>query len=164
MSYAAVILARNIYASRVKFIPGPYTLGIWQKPLNGIACTWVFFISVVLLFPTVRPVTGENMNYAVVVGAAIAVFSLGWWWAGARKYVNLPFSLKVFNFRKRGLKWTLKWSWHDFEIGRTADRKQKISYNLLRQRKETTSLTMDPIMGVSMATRPMFWFGVKIVI
>ncbi|PQE26585.1 Amino acid polyamine transporter I protein [Rutstroemia sp. NJR-2017a BBW] len=39
-SYAAVILARNIYASRIKFIPGPYTLGAWQKPLNTIACTW----------------------------------------------------------------------------------------------------------------------------
>lgn len=91
MSYAAVIVARNIYASRVKFIPGPYTLGVWQKPLNGIACTWVFFISVVLMLPTVRPVTWENMNYAVVVGAAIAAFSLGWWWAGARRYVSLYF-------------------------------------------------------------------------
>lgn len=56
-----------------------------RKPLNGIAVTWVFFISVVLLFPTIRPVTAENMNYAVVVGAAIALFAWGWWWAGARK-------------------------------------------------------------------------------
>ncbi|PQE07844.1 amino acid permease protein [Rutstroemia sp. NJR-2017a WRK4] len=83
-SYAAVILARNIYASRIKFIPGPYTLGAWQKPLNTIACTWVFFISVVLMFPTVRPVTATNMNYAAVVGVGIGIFSLGWWWAGAR--------------------------------------------------------------------------------
>lgn len=56
-----------------------------RKPLNGIAVTWVFFISVVLLFPTIRPVTAENMNYAVVVGGAIALFAWGWWWAGARK-------------------------------------------------------------------------------
>ena len=93
MSYAAVILARNIYASQVKFIPGPYTLGRWQKPMNAIACTWVLFISIVLMFPTVRPVTIENMNYAVAVGAAIAVFSLGWWWSGARRYVLLSSSL-----------------------------------------------------------------------
>ncbi|TEY55058.1 hypothetical protein BOTCAL_0233g00010 [Botryotinia calthae] len=90
MSYAAVILARNIYASQVKFIPGPYTLGKWQKPINAIACTWVLFISVVLMFPTVRPVTIENMNYAVAVGAAIAVFSLGWWWSGARRTYTGP--------------------------------------------------------------------------
>jgi len=43
---------------------------------------------VVLLFPTMRPVTAENMNYAGAVGAFIGIFSLGWWWAGARKHVN----------------------------------------------------------------------------
>jgi amino acid transporter len=85
LSYAAVILARNIYAHRIEFRPGPYQLGIWQKPLNAITCTWVFFISVVLLFPTIRPVTATNMNYASAVGGAIAVFNLGWWWAGARR-------------------------------------------------------------------------------
>jgi len=85
MSYAAVILARNIYASRITFRPGPYTLGRFQKPLNAITCTWVLFISVVLLFPTIRPVTAVNMNYAVVVAAFIGIFSVGWWFAGARK-------------------------------------------------------------------------------
>lgn len=38
-----------------------------------------------LPFPTIKPVTVLNMNYASVVGAAIAVFSLGWWWSGPRK-------------------------------------------------------------------------------
>ncbi|KAF8860967.1 amino acid transporter [Acephala macrosclerotiorum] len=90
LSYATVILARNIYASRVVFRPGPYTLGMWQKPLNFITCTWVFFISILLLFPTMRPVTATNMNYAVGVGAFIAVFSLVWWWVSARKYYTGP--------------------------------------------------------------------------
>lgn len=90
LSYATVILARNIYSSRIKFQPGPYTLGKWQKPLNAITCTWVFFISVILLFPTIRPVTALNMNYAVVVAAFIGVFSLVWWWAGARKTYTGP--------------------------------------------------------------------------
>jgi hypothetical protein len=87
MSYATVILARNIYSHRIEFRPGPYTLGRWQKPLNYITIAWVFFISVVLLFPTLRPVTATNMNYAVAVAGFIAIFSLGWWWAGARRYV-----------------------------------------------------------------------------
>lgn len=90
LSYATVILARNIYASRIEFRPGPYVLGRMQKPLNLITIVWVFFISVVLLFPTVRPVTATNFNYAVVVAAAIAAFSWGWWWAGARKWVDIP--------------------------------------------------------------------------
>lgn len=90
LSYAAVILARNIYSKSLPFQPGPYTLGRLQKPVNAVACTWVFFISVVLMFPTMRPVTVLNMNYAVAVAAAIAVFALGWWWAGARKVYTGP--------------------------------------------------------------------------
>lgn len=85
LSYVAVILARNIYASQIDFRPGPFRLGWKRKPLNAIATIWVFFISAVLLFPTIRPVTADNMNYAVVVGGAIALFAWGWWWAGARK-------------------------------------------------------------------------------
>ena len=42
-------------------------------------------MTVVLLFPTVNPVTPQNMNYAVVVAVGIAGFALGWWWLGARK-------------------------------------------------------------------------------
>lgn len=90
MSYAAVILARNIYAERIAFRPGPYTLGRWQKPLNCIACCWVVFISIVLLFPTVKPITAANMNYAVAVGGFIGLFSLGWWWAAARRTYTGP--------------------------------------------------------------------------
>lgn len=96
LSYAAVILARNLYASSLPFRPGPYTLGRFQKPVNAIACTWVFFISIVLMFPTLRPVTVENMNYASVVGAAIAVFALGWWWGGARKVYTGPRTKELF--------------------------------------------------------------------
>lgn len=90
LSYATVILARNVYEKRIEFRPGPYTLGEWQKPLNATTCSWVFFISIVLLFPTIKPVTKENMNYAVVVGAVIGVFSLGWWWGGARRRYKGP--------------------------------------------------------------------------
>ncbi|TVY35244.1 putative amino-acid permease [Lachnellula occidentalis] len=89
-SYALVILARNIYANRVQFVPGPYQLGFWQKPINAITCTWVFLISIVLLFPTIKPVTALNMNYASAVAAFIAVFSLGWWFAGARRTYTGP--------------------------------------------------------------------------
>lgn len=85
LSYAMVILARNIYSRRIEFMPGPYQLGKWQKPVNIVTVTWVVLISVVLLFPTVRPVTALNMNYAVAVAGFIALFSFGWWFAGARR-------------------------------------------------------------------------------
>ncbi|KAH6677091.1 amino acid permease-domain-containing protein [Halenospora varia] len=89
-SYALVILARNIYSHRIAFRPGPFTLGKWGKVVNGVTCTWVLFISVVLLFPTIRPVTATNMNYAVAVAGFIGLFSLGWWFAGAKRTYTGP--------------------------------------------------------------------------
>ncbi|KAF2743922.1 amino acid transporter [Sporormia fimetaria CBS 119925] len=90
ISYIAVIIAHRWYEGRVKFHPGPYTMGRWSKPVNAVAVTWVCFISVVLFFPTVKPVTVSNMNYAVCVAGVIGVFSCGWWWAGARRTYTGP--------------------------------------------------------------------------
>ncbi|KAF2271370.1 amino acid permease-like protein [Westerdykella ornata] len=90
LSYIAVIVAHRWYEGRVKFIPGPYTMGRWSKPVNAVAVTWVVFISVVLFFPTVRPVRPENMNYAVCVAGFIGLFSMVWWYAGARKTYTGP--------------------------------------------------------------------------
>lgn len=90
LSYIAVLFAHLYYANRVHFIPGPFTLGFLSKPLNILAIAWVLFISVVLFFPTSRPVTAENMNYAIVILGFVALFSLSWWWAGARKKYTGP--------------------------------------------------------------------------
>lgn len=61
LSYIAVILAHLVYRKRVRFIEGPYTLGKWGLLVNTIAICWVCFISVVLFFPSTRPVTPYNM-------------------------------------------------------------------------------------------------------
>lgn len=91
LSYIAVIVARLWYADfkkTVKITPGPYKpkFRVWR---NSIAIAWVAFISVVLFCPTTNPVTATNMNYAVVVGGAVGLFALSWWWLGARdKYTG----------------------------------------------------------------------------
>jgi hypothetical protein len=85
ISYIAVIIAHRWYEGKVQFHPGPYTMGRWSKPVNAIAVTWVIFISVVLFFPTMKPVKADNMNYAICVAAFIGLFSTVWWYAGARK-------------------------------------------------------------------------------
>lgn len=90
LSYIAVIVAHRVYESRVQFIEGPYTLGRWSKPVNAIAVSWVCFISVVLFFPTIKPVTATNMNYAICVAGFIALFSMSWWYIGARKKYTGP--------------------------------------------------------------------------
>ena len=85
LSYIAVIAAHRVYENRVQFIEGPYTMGRWSKPVNYIAITWVIFISVVLFFPSIRPITAANMNYAICVAAFIALFSMSWWYLSANK-------------------------------------------------------------------------------
>jgi hypothetical protein len=67
-------------------------MGRWSKPVNAIAVAWVCFISVVLFFPPIKPVTAANMNYAICVAAVIAVVSLSWWFISAKKY-GFPFRL-----------------------------------------------------------------------
>ncbi|CAI7569146.1 unnamed protein product [Penicillium palitans] len=89
LSYVSVILAHQLYKSKVKFIEGPFTLGKWGTPINYIAIVWVLFISTILFFPPQLPVTPANMNYAVCVGGFIAAFALVWWWVEARgKYTG----------------------------------------------------------------------------
>ena len=61
LSYIAVIVAHLVYEHKVRFVEGPYSLGTWGKPVNAVAISWVSFISVVLFFPTTRPVTAANM-------------------------------------------------------------------------------------------------------
>lgn len=105
LSYIAVIIAFLIYRNRVQFTRGPFHNGRYGVYINIVAIAWVSFISVVLFFPTVRPVTAANMwvlhavyfgaqnnqwltyarNYAICVAALIALFSLSWWLMGARQ-------------------------------------------------------------------------------
>ncbi|KMU90340.1 amino acid permease 2 [Coccidioides immitis H538.4] len=90
LSYIGVILAHQIYKNRVRFIEGPFTLGRWGTPVNIVAIVWVLFISVVLFFPPHKPVTPENMNYAICVAAFIALFAMSWWWLSARRKYTGP--------------------------------------------------------------------------
>ncbi|KAK5707426.1 polyamine transporter tpo5 [Elasticomyces elasticus] len=81
----AVVALKLWYEKELKPVNGPFNLGRWSKPINYIALAWVSFISVVLIFPPISPVTATNMNYAVCVLAAVAAFALGWWYLGARR-------------------------------------------------------------------------------
>lgn len=96
LSYISVIAAHLWYSNRINFIPGPFDMDRMlkplqiSKPLNIIAISWVILISVVLFCPTSKLVTAENMNYAIVVAGFVALFSMIWWFAGARKKYTGP--------------------------------------------------------------------------
>jgi LPXTG-motif cell wall-anchored protein len=65
-------------------------MGKWGYLVNIWACCWTAFVSVIFLFPTIRPVTGDNMNYAIVFLAAILVASTLYWYIRGRRFYTGP--------------------------------------------------------------------------
>ncbi len=81
------IICKLIYSGKKrKYKVGPWNLGKFSIPINCWAVIWTLFISIIFLMPTNRPVTPENMNYAVIFLVGILLFAMSYWFiGGARK-------------------------------------------------------------------------------
>lgn len=86
-SYCIPIFCRLVFG---RFEPGPWNLGKAGKFVSAWACIWTFFVSIIFIMPTIRPVTAENMNYAIVYLAGILVFSALYWYIQGRKFYTGP--------------------------------------------------------------------------
>lgn len=89
-SYCIPIICRLLYSKRLNaqgegFVPGPWNLGRFSFWVNLWAVIWTFFVSIIFIFPPLMPVTKENMNYAIVILAAIALFAWVYWIVSAHK-------------------------------------------------------------------------------
>jgi hypothetical protein len=73
-----------------KFEPGPWHMGKLSTIVNIWAIIWTAFVSVIFLFPTIRPVTGDNMNYAIVFLIAILIAAMLYWIVSGRKFYTGP--------------------------------------------------------------------------
>ncbi|KAJ7153535.1 amino acid permease [Mycena crocata] len=96
LSYIIPIFLRRLYQNHpeVMFKPGPFYMG---TGLLGWACnitciTWTLFVCVIFSFPTFRPVTALNMNYASVITVGVMFLSLVWYFAHAHKHYKGPTS------------------------------------------------------------------------
>ncbi|GJJ07935.1 hypothetical protein Clacol_002142 [Clathrus columnatus] len=89
LSYIAPVFLR-ITSGRNKFKPGPFSLGRWAIPIGTIACAWVTFITVLLVFPPENNPTAPEMNYAIVIIGGIFIFAGGWWIVSAHKWFKGP--------------------------------------------------------------------------
>jgi LPXTG-motif cell wall-anchored protein len=58
--------------------------------VNTWACIWTAFVAIIFLFPTVRPVTGENMNYAIAFLIAILIAAMLYWFIRGRHFYTGP--------------------------------------------------------------------------
>ncbi|KAJ9164654.1 Amino acid permease [Coniochaeta hoffmannii] len=86
-SYCIPIICKLFFG---RFEPGPWNLGRASPFVNGWACAWTCFASIIFMFPTMLPVAANNMNYAVVILAFVMLLATGYWYLKGRKYYTGP--------------------------------------------------------------------------
>ncbi|KAL9127153.1 MAG: hypothetical protein Q9217_003923 [Psora testacea] len=86
-SYCIPIICKMAYG---KFEPGPFHLGWASMWINAWAVIWTFFVTIIYVQPTIRPVTKENMNYVSVLMVAVALFAVIYWYVAGRYYYIGP--------------------------------------------------------------------------
>lgn len=60
-------------------------MGRWGLPVNLFALVYTAYVTVWLCFPAYRPVTGENMNYALPIFAGTTLFAFVYWFLRGRR-------------------------------------------------------------------------------
>ena len=65
-------------------------MGRFSAVANTTACVWTLFVTIVFILPTVRPVEGATMNYAIVFLAGILLFAALFWYSWGKKYYTGP--------------------------------------------------------------------------
>ncbi|KAL1661278.1 amino acid/polyamine transporter I [Schizophyllum commune] len=94
LSYIIPIFLRRVFANHpdVMFKPGPFYMGdgIVGVAANVICITWTLFIIVIFSFPTMLPVTAENMNYASVITVGVMFMSALWYILGGHRHYKGP--------------------------------------------------------------------------
>jgi amino acid transporter len=72
------------------FVPGPWNLGRWSRPVGIVAVAWVAFITVLFMLPQVSPVTRTSFNYTPIAVLVVLGFAGIWWVVSARKWFTGP--------------------------------------------------------------------------
>ncbi|MFI6283718.1 amino acid permease [Streptomyces sp. NPDC051018] len=76
------------------FIPGPWQLGRWSRPIGWTAVIWVGFVTVLFCLPPVSPITTASFNYApVALLSVLALAAILWMTRGKRTY-EIPYGTK----------------------------------------------------------------------
>jgi choline transport protein len=84
----ALLVAKRIRGDHITF--GPFNLGRMGVATNVFALVFGVFICIFLPFPSVKPVTSVNMNYAGPVFALVLVFAVCDWVLRGRKIYTGP--------------------------------------------------------------------------
>lgn len=92
LSYAMPLLARILssFTADAKPMNGPFTLGRWGLLMNVVGLVFLVFTSITFNFPTLAPVTSENMNYTSAAVGVIGLISAVTWVTTGRKAFTGP--------------------------------------------------------------------------
>jgi amino acid transporter len=89
LAYGTPILLRLMAGS--SFVPGPWQLGRWSRPVGIIAVVWIVFIAILFCLPQAAPGnTVTTFNYAPVAVGVVLLFSGGWWLISAKNWFKGP--------------------------------------------------------------------------
>ncbi|KAF7521559.1 hypothetical protein G7054_g12410 [Neopestalotiopsis clavispora] len=69
---------------------GPFKMGAWGVPVNVFALCYLLFIVTWMPFPSVLPISSNNMNYAGPIFGGIVLLALGDWFLNGRKRFQMP--------------------------------------------------------------------------
>ncbi|MFJ1707166.1 amino acid permease [Kitasatospora sp. NPDC088346] len=83
-SYIIPVYLRLRRGSR--FVPGPWELGRWSRPIGIAAVVWVVILTVLVCLPQRAPVTVETFNYAPITLAVVLVLAWVWWKLAGQKF------------------------------------------------------------------------------
>lgn len=92
-----------LYRGRDKVLPERYfNLGRFGPYFNGLSVIWVIFLDVLYCFPTVLPVTPQNMSYVTVVVSGLLLFVVILWFATKKgKFKGPLVNVELMNERRQ---------------------------------------------------------------
>ncbi|MFD7580838.1 amino acid permease [Kitasatospora sp. NPDC059817] len=71
---------------RDRFVPGPWNLGRWSRPVGIAAVAWVVVLTVLVCLPQRYPMTVETFNYAPVTLLVVLALAALWWRLAGKRF------------------------------------------------------------------------------
>ena len=88
VAYVAPVFLRVRAGNR--FVPGPWTLGRWGRPVGIVATIWVAIIFVLFMLPQYQPINISTFNYTPVVFIVVLGGAALWYFVSARNWFKGP--------------------------------------------------------------------------
>lgn len=99
ISYGIPILIGAIYHDT--FVKGPFSLGVFSRPVAYVGVLWIGFIAIVFCLPTANPVTSQTVNYTPAAVGIIALWVAASWTLWARRWFKGP--IRQIEAEQRGI-------------------------------------------------------------